>query len=192
MSNPQYGDQQPGQYPQQGGQPGQYPQPGQPGGSTGAEPPRWAPWYGIGFPQAFVRVFQKYADFTGRASRSEYWWFVVWNIIIAVVLSIVGSLIDLATGSTMRMAADAQSDPTNLSSLIGSSFSAPGNWVSWVWSLIVLIPSWALGARRLHDTNRSGWWQLLTIIPLLGSIVLIILFASGSRPEGARFDRPRG
>lgn len=180
MSNPQYREQPSGQ---------QYPQPG---GPTRAEPPIWAPWYGIGFPQAFVRVFKKYADFTGRASRSEYWWFVLWNIIIAIVLSIIGSVVDAVTGTTMQMANQLQSDPSNISTLVGSSFSATGNWISYVWALAILIPGWALGARRLHDRNHSGWWQLLQLIPLIGGIILIIWFAMGPRPEGARFDRPRG
>ena len=73
---PQYGG------PPQGGQP-PYGQPpyGQPTGGPGGEPPLWAPWYGISFPKAFGRFFKKYVVFHGRASRSEFWWVVLWSVI---------------------------------------------------------------------------------------------------------------
>lgn len=57
-----------------------------------------------------------------------------------------------------------------------------------LYSLAVLIPALALGARRLHDTNRSGWWQLIAVIPLLGIIVLIIFWAGQTKPEQNKFD----
>ena len=57
-----------------------------------------------------------------------------------------------------------------------------------LWGLATICPSLALGARRLHDTNRSGWWQLLVLIPIVGWIILIVWWASMEKPEGARYD----
>lgn len=94
-------------------------------------------------------VFENYANFEGRARRSEFWYFQLFNFIISFVLSFVLALIS--------------------ESLIA---------VSYLFSLAVLIPSIAVGVRRLHDTNRSGWWMLIGLVPLVGAIVLIYFFAS--------------
>ncbi|WIB65644.1 DUF805 domain-containing protein [Curtobacterium sp. MCBD17_040] len=61
--------------------------------------------------------------------------------------------------------------------------------ISTAWSLATLVPGLALAWRRLHDTNRSGRWYLLLLIPVVGAIILLVWFAGQSRPEGARFDR---
>lgn len=84
---------------------------------------------------------QKYADFNGRASRSEYWWF-------ALCISVAGLIL------------------SRITPMLGLLFN-----------LGVLVPSLAAAARRLHDTDRSGWWQLIALIPILGWIVLIVFLA---------------
>lgn len=111
----------------------------------------------------YVIPFKKYADFTGRAQRSEYWYFVLFNTLISFGLS----LIDFAIGT---------GDPSTGMGLFSGLFS-----------LAILIPSISVGARRLHDTDRSGWWMLLALIPVIGVIVLIALFAFDSQPETNRF-----
>ena len=58
-----------------------------------------------------------------------------------------------------------------------------------LWSLAILIPSLSVGVRRLHDTNRSGWWLLIGVIPLVGWVILIVWLAAASDPAGARYDR---
>jgi uncharacterized membrane protein YhaH (DUF805 family) len=88
------------------------------------------------------RPIQKYADFSGRAPRAEYWWFVLAVIVTFIVCSIVESMIGIN-----RMIAGVYGPLTAL-----------------LW-LAALVPSIAVGVRRLHDTNRSGWWLLLPIIP---------------------------
>jgi len=120
--------------------------------------PTVAPLRGATFGEAFQRFFQRYALFRGRASRSEFWWWALANLLIGIVFSI---LIAMASG-----------------------FRA----LEGLWGLATIVPELALGARRLHDTNRSGWWQLLALIPIVGWIILIVWFASRERPEGARFD----
>jgi uncharacterized membrane protein YhaH (DUF805 family) len=61
--------------------------------------------------------------------------------------------------------------------------------MSLIWGLITLIPTVALQTRRLHDTNRSGWWQLIVLIPVVGAIILIVMLASRSDPAGSKYDR---
>lgn len=173
--------------------------------STAGEPPLWAPWYGISFPNAIVRFFKKYAVFHGRASRSEYWWWFLFACIINSVFSILSNATD---GSTI------------ITGLEG------------IWNLAILVPGIALAIRRLHDTNRSGWWALLPyglvvvgfivifigggaailtatgnggvgggvgsaglmiigfLFMLAGGIANIVLYVGRSDPQGARFDQP--
>jgi uncharacterized membrane protein YhaH (DUF805 family) len=92
----------------------------------------------------------KYATFTGRARRTEYWMFVLFSIIFAVVAMIIDGII---TGGLLGL----------------------------VYTLGILIPSIAVAVRRLHDTNRSGWWLLLGLVPLLG-LVLIYFLVLDSQP----------
>ena len=117
----------------------------------------------------YLGVLKKYAIFGGRARRKEYWYFFLFSLLISIVLSI----IDGATGSF---------DPeTGLGLLSG------------VYSLAVLIPTLAVGVRRLHDTNRSGWWLLIGLIPLIGAIVLIVFFVFDSSPvENQYGPNPKG
>ena len=130
-----------------------------------------APLRGAAIGEAVSRFFKKYATFTGRASRSEFWWWFLVSFLISAVLSAINSA---TTGPATA------ADPT-------AAFG-PFYWVLVVFGLATLIPNLALGARRLHDTNRSGWWQLIGLIPVIGSIVLIVFYATGPNPAGARYD----
>jgi uncharacterized membrane protein YhaH (DUF805 family) len=95
----------------------------------------------------YLEVLKKYAVFNGRAQRKEYWMFVLFNIIISLALTLIEILI-----------------------------GAPAI-ISGIYSLAVLIPGLAVAIRRLHDTNRSGWWLLIGLIPILGIIVLLVFMA---------------
>ena len=103
----------------------------------------------MSFQDAIRVCFMKYADFTGRAKRPEYWWYVLFIVVVSIVLSMVS------------------------------------NVLSGIFSLATLVPSIAAAARRLHDTNRSGWWQLISLVPVIGIIVLIVFLAQDSKPEVA-------
>lgn len=129
------------------------------------------PYPGASFGTAVKRFFAKYATFTGRASRSEFWWWFLANAIVASVLS---SFADIGGGAT------GASGPTGLYISLNS--------VLGVWELATLVPNLALAWRRLHDTNRAGPWWLLTLIPVVGWIIVIVLEAFPSDPQGARFD----
>ncbi|PRC91202.1 DUF805 domain-containing protein [Solimicrobium silvestre] len=106
------------------------------------------------FAESIRICFNKYADFNGRASRSEFWWFALFTFLVSAALNII-----------------------NRSGTLSGLFS-----------LATLIPSLAVGARRLHDTNRSGWLQLLWFIPIIGWIFLLIWDVQDSDKEANRFD----
>lgn len=177
--------QQPGQYDQQPGHTPQYGAP-VPTGPAG-EPPLWAPWYGIAFPKAVNRFFKKYARFDGRASRSEFWWWVLANAIVYIALYAVLLAVIVATGDTTSSssATGVQANATSNSPLIAIPIGLLGLWV-----LATLIPNIAIEVRRLHDANLAGPFWFLSVIPGVGPIVLLVLMLLESRPEGQRFDQP--
>lgn len=106
----------------------------------------------------YLKVLQQYADFNGRARRSEYWMFVLINAGISIVIALFENLLGLTFGDS------------------GTGF------ISTIYSLVVLIPSLAVGVRRLHDVGKSGWMLLIGFIPLIGAIWLLILFCRDSQP----------
>jgi len=116
--------------------------------------------------QWYLKVLRQYADFNGRARRTEYWMFTLFSVIISVVLAI-------------------------LDSVLGASAGGFG-LLQGLYALAVLLPSLAVGARRLHDTGRSGWWLLIGLIPLIGAIVLIVFFViDGDRGPNAYGPDPK-
>jgi len=105
----------------------------------------------------YLAVLKKYAVFSGRARRKEYWMFFLFNIIIELVL---GGIEGLAGGSGV---------------LVG------------IYGLAVLIPGIAVAVRRLHDTDRSGWWLLIGLLPLIGAIVLLVFMVQDSQPGANQY-----
>ncbi len=111
----------------------------------------------------YLDVLKKYVVFRGRAQRKEFWYFVLFSFIITFVLGIIENVVGIVNSD------------------------AGLGLLSGLYSLAVLIPSIAVGVRRLHDTNRSGWWLLISLIPIIGAIVLIIFFVSASKPEEEQY-----
>ncbi|GAA3534959.1 DUF805 domain-containing protein [Aeromicrobium panaciterrae] len=111
--------------------------------------------------QAVRTVLSKYADFSGRARRSEFWF---WELAV-IIASIIGGIIDAIIGAQIFQI------------IIG---------------LGTLIPSLAVGARRLHDIDKSGWWQLIGIIPIVGWIILIVWWATDGKPDNQYGPNPKG
>lgn len=98
------------------------------------------------FLEVISSIPKNYFNFEGRASRSEYWYFFLFCFLIGIVVNLLVATIP---------------DLNLLPIIIG---------------LILLIPGISFGVRRLHDTNRSGWWILIALIPIIGVIILIIFF----------------
>jgi uncharacterized membrane protein YhaH (DUF805 family) len=111
----------------------------------------------------YLTVWKKYAVFSGRARRKEYWFFLLFNIIITIALF----MVDGAIGTL--------------------SVNGGIGLLSGIYSLAVLIPSLAVGIRRLHDTDRSGWWLLIGLIPVIGSVAILVLMVLGGTPGDNRF-----
>ena len=111
----------------------------------------------------YVKVLKQYVDFSGRARRREYWMFVLINVVILIVLSLIDTL--LGTGGFHATSG-------------GGSFYAANSLglLSGLYTLAVLLPSIAVTVRRLHDTDRTGWWILLGFIPIIGGIVLLVFY----------------
>ena len=125
------------------------------------------PQYNATIGEAAARFWRKFAVFSGRASRSEYWWWVLISSIVSVVLQVVGSVI-FGGGFVVDLSSSALSSQEVLLPLVPSL----------IWSVVVLVPSIALSVRRLHDTNRSGWWYLLAVPVFVGLPFYFIGLAS--------------
>jgi uncharacterized membrane protein YhaH (DUF805 family) len=106
----------------------------------------------------YIEVLKKYAVFNGRARRREYWYFVLFSIIIGIVLGIA----DVAIG--------------------GADTVSRNGLLRGIYSLVVLIPTLAVSVRRLHDTGRGGWWLLIGLIPIVGTIVLLVFMVQDGKP----------
>ncbi|MCF5847359.1 DUF805 domain-containing protein [Aeromonas veronii] len=111
----------------------------------------------------YISVLKQYAVFSGRARRTEYWMFVLCNVIVMLLLGMVDKLI-----------------------------GGDNELISSIYSLAVLLPSLAVAARRLHDTDRSAWWLLLGLIPIIGTLVLIYFMVCNGQQGPNRFgDDPK-
>lgn len=111
----------------------------------------------------YLKVLSNYATFTGRARRSEFWFFVLFNMIFGIVAMV----LDNVFGSTFEM---------------GYGMSLPYGYIYVLYTLAVLIPGLAVVVRRLHDVGKSGWMYFIVLIPLIGAIWLLVLLATDSKP----------
>ena len=107
----------------------------------------------MSFQEAVKVCLSKYADFNGRATRAEYWWFFLFVILVGAIISVLSDKLAV------------------------------------VFYLGTLLPTVAAAARRLHDTERTGWWQLVGLVPVVGFIVLLVFLtqksAGGAQPQGS-------
>lgn len=110
------------------------------------------------FMDSISACFSKYITFSGRAQRSEFWWFVL-------LLAVVGTILD---------AADSVIFGKNVFMLGWMNFSYGSGFIADLFALATFLPMWAVEVRRLHDIGKSGWWLLLWLIPLIGAIILLI------------------
>lgn len=117
--------------------------------------------------EAVKSVFGQYATFTGRARRSEYWYFTLFNFLVSLAISLLSALILRGEGSL--------------------------SFLSGIWALATFVPSLAVSIRRLHDTGKSGWYCLISLIPLVGTIILIVFLATDSQPGTNQYGpNPKG
>lgn len=107
----------------------------------------------------YLMALKKYAEFQGRAQRKEYWMFTLFNFLAMVLLGVVGALLG------------------------GGGEGGLGDVLQGLYGLGVLVPGIAVTVRRLHDIGKSGWWGLVALIPLIGSLILIYFAVKDSQPE---------
>jgi uncharacterized membrane protein YhaH (DUF805 family) len=115
----------------------------------------------VTFGEAVSDGFSKYATFNGRTSRSGYWWFYLFYVLVLVGASIVDAVIKIPILTALA-------------------------------ALALFLPTLAVLVRRLHDTDHSGWWVLISFIPLVGTIVLIVFACTDSGPPNKYGDGPDG
>ena len=122
----------------------------------------------------YLSVLKKYAVFypevaeNGRASRSEFWWFVLFNFIISFVLGFVDGL-------------------------FGMRGEYGWGLLGGLYALAVLLPSIGVAIRRLHDSGKTGWWLLISFIPIIGFIVLLVFYIQDSEPGPNQYgENPKG
>ena len=106
----------------------------------------------------YLQVLRNYANFSGRARRSEYWMFALFNMLFAIGLMLLDNLLGIAI------------EDIGYGPLYG------------LYTLFVLIPGLAVMVRRLHDVGKSGWMALILLIPIIGAIWLLVLMVSDSQP----------
>lgn len=106
----------------------------------------------------WLTAMKKYVDFSGRARRKEYWMFVLFNIIFSIVAIILDNLLGTAN------------EDLGYGLIYG------------LFGLAILLPTLAVTVRRLHDIGKSGWWILISLIPIIGGIWLFILTVTDSQP----------
>ena len=114
----------------------------------------------MSFTEAVKSGFDHYTKFDGRASRPAFWWWVLFGILVAIVVSFIDSVI---FGTTI---------------------------LSFIVSLGLILPNLSVAIRRLHDTNRTGWWILIGFVPLIGFIVLLIFYLQQSDPGDNDYGPP--
>ncbi len=127
-----------------------------------------------------ILPFKRYFDFKGRSRRKEYWMYTLFIILASIVLSIVDSVLGLGGSAT----GDADLSGTSA----GASGALSGGLLANIFSLATVVPSIAVGVRRLHDVDRSGWWILLPLGPIfLGAILMGASMVSAMSGGGAGF-----
>jgi uncharacterized membrane protein YhaH (DUF805 family) len=132
------------------------------------------PHYGISFIDAIKRGFKKYATFSGRASRSEYWWWALFSFIVYLVLLVPAYVLGITTSSDGGRTPGAAAIPLIILLV--------------VFYLLMIVPTLALTVRRLHDAGYSGWLALLMLVPYVGGLILLIFTVLPSSTAGVKYD----
>ena len=117
----------------------------------------------------YLKVLRQYADFNGRARRTEYWMFILFNLIFASIATVLDNVLGLTIGEF------------------------PYGYLYFLYALAIIVPSLAVAVRRLHDIGKSGWMILVTLIPLIGAIWFLVLLVTDSKPGANQYGpNPKG
>ena len=105
----------------------------------------------------FIYCLKNYFNFSGRATRSEFWYFMLFVLLFGIVIKLIEVIMGMGIYDS--------------------------GILSLIYDLALLIPTLAVSTRRLHDTNRSGWWNLIMLVPIIGIIVLIVFYCQDSKED---------
>lgn len=125
--------------------------------------------------KATKEFFTKYAVFSGRTSRKDYW---LATLGIFLLTFVIGFVCQLVFGASLSY--DESMD-------LGKYFSNIGNIIYLVWALALAVPEISISVRRLHDINKSGLWYLLTCVPVVGGLILLVFYLLPSVNEGNKY-----
>lgn len=117
--------------------------------------------------QSVISALKNYVNFSGRASRGDYWWYFLGYVIVVVILA----LVDSAVFGGGQTSADMSE---------GVSVSYNAGLLASIWIIANIIPQIAISIRRLHDTDRSGWFYLLVFVPLANLYLVYLMFVKGT------------
>jgi uncharacterized membrane protein YhaH (DUF805 family) len=118
----------------------------------------------MNFPTAITTCFKKYVTFSGRAPRSEYWYWTLFYVIMTLPFEIASRPVE---------------DVSNIAFAIDVAYALV--------AIMLILPSISVGVRRLHDIDRSGWWVLIGLIPLIGWIIFFVWSVTKGTPGDNRF-----
>ena len=127
----------------------------------------------MGFTAAIRSGFDHYVKFDGRASRSAYWWWALFVFIVGIVANVLDGVFGLQQFREFN----------------GQMYAA-GGVISGIATLALLLPNLSVTIRRLHDTDRSGWWWFIVIIPVIGWIIYLYFMIARGTPGPTRFGPP--
>ena len=132
------------------------------------------------FGQAIANGFKNYVTWKGRATRAEYWWWALFTFIVTLPFSIIDNV---SSREALQAAMAAGDQSAALAAVLGPTF-----FLLLLVSLVLFLPSLAVTIRRLHDIDRSGGWFWIILVPVAGSIVLLVFALLPSTPDKNRFD----
>ncbi|MCT2409084.1 DUF805 domain-containing protein [Chryseobacterium antibioticum] len=112
----------------------------------------------------YLKVLKQYADFKGRARRTEYWMYILFNMIFAIIAAVLDNLLGLKFNQEI-----------------------PYGFIYLIYALATFIPGLAVMVRRLHDVDKSGWWVFISLIPIVGTIWLLVLLATDGTPGANQY-----
>ena len=133
----------------------------------------------------YIKVWKNYAVFNGRATRSEFWYFFLIHVVVILILGVIDNAIwGSYSGFELFRHTD---DLYSSESLYAVNTMGPIGILTTIYFIAASVPYLAVAVRRLHDTNRSGWWVLIKIIPIVGLIVIFIFMVLDGTPGDNRF-----
>ena len=143
----------------------------------------------IGMMSAYKLMFKNYAKFSGRSRRSEYWYASLMNFIIVMAAWLLNGVLMGAGAAISAAVADTYSSVGvilfGISGIIG--------FLLMIYSIALIIPGLALVVRRLHDIGKSGWYMLLSLIPIIGGIIMLVFMVTDSQPGANQYgENPKG